>query len=302
MKKIFIAAALALICTATAFANETYIVWVKAEVYPTGAGTVYTDFGKESEEKKDYAATSEFKRTEPVSTSDAFIWAKPAEGYMLAGYARDNGNQIYDRDADLQVKVRDDGYFTAIYDHNSFKGNSTTEATELAEEALSQMTTPTDYIFAVFTKGVVARVAEDQIGCGNAYADKLYTEPGDQVTLTAYGDSRSDYGTEYFKFDHWTDSSGNTVGTEREMTVTVSGPEIYYAHFVETDKEDYKANENDPHKSEDYYNGGVPGATAIQHVSLPTQQDNRVYDLQGSYVANPTHGIFIQNGKKIVVR
>ena len=37
-------------------------------------------------------------------------------------------------------------------------------------------------------------------------------------------------------------------------------------------------------------------------MSLPTQQDNRVYDLQGRYVANPTHGIFIQNGKKIVVR
>jgi hypothetical protein len=302
MKKLIFAAAMALISTATAFANEDNIIWVKAEAYPTGAGTVYTDFV--SYDEKEYDATSEFKRYTNGAISDAFIWAQATEGYMLAGYARDNGNQTYDRDLDLQVKVRADGYFTAIYDPTIYKGNSSTEADELAAEALEQLAAPTDYIFAVFTKGVVARVAEDQIGCGNAYADKLYTEPGDQVTLSAYGDSMSPEGggVKYYKFDHWTDSDGNIVSTEREMTVTVSGPAIYYAHFAETDKDDYKASENDPHKSEHYYDGGIGGATAIQHVSLPTQQDNRVYDLQGRYVANPTHGIFIQNGKKIVVR
>ena len=151
MKKLFIAAAMALISTATAFANEDNIIWVKAEAYPTGAGTVYTDFV--SYDEKEYDATSEFKRYTNGAISDAFIWAQATEGYMLAGYARDNGNQTYDRELDLQVKVRADGYFTAIYDPTIYKGNSSTEADELAAEALEQLAAPTDYIFAVFTKG-----------------------------------------------------------------------------------------------------------------------------------------------------
>lgn len=314
MKKLIIAAAMVLMGTMTALANEDNIIWVKAEAYPTGAGTVYTDFGQVEEEKKEYAATSEFKRYSNGAISSAYIWTQSAEGFLLSGFARDNGNQTYDNGTDLQVKVRDDGFFTAVYDPTVYKGNSSTEADELAAEALKELENPTDYIFAVFSKGAVARVAEDQIGCGNAYADKLYTEPGDQVTFTAYGDAFSPQGggVKYHRFDHWTDAAGNTVGTERELTITVSGPEIYYAHFAETDKDDYKANENDPHLSENYYNGGIGGATAIRQVALPTRQDNCLYDLQGRRVMKmestgndssfPQKGIFIRNGKKIVVR
>ena len=314
MKKLIIAAAMVLMGTTTALANEANIIWVKAEAYPTGAGTVYTDFGQVEEEQKEYDATSEFKRSHNADISSAYVWTQPAEGYLLSGFARDNGNQIYDNGTDLQVKVRADGFFTAVYDPTVYNGSSTTEAIENANEALEELENPTDYIFAVFSQGAVARVAEDQIGCGNAYADKLYTEPGDKVTFTAYGDAFSPQGggVKYHRFDHWTDAAGNTVGTERELTITVSGPEIYYAHFAETDKDDYKANENDPHLSENYYNGGIGGATAIRQVALPTRQDNCLYDLQGRRVMKmestgndssfPQKGIFIRNGKKIVVR
>ncbi len=295
---------MALISTATACANEDEIIWVKAEVYPTGAGTVYTDWS--NIEEKTFNATSEFKRFSNMAISTAYIWTEPANGWLFSGVARDNGNQAYDNGIDLQVKVNADGLFTAIPYPEVFKGtSSTTEADELAAEALENLESPTDYVFAVFSKGAVARVAEDQIKYGHAYADKLYTEPGDQVTLSAYGDAFSPEGggVKYYRFDHWTDSNGNTVGTERELTVTVSGPEIYYAHFAETDKDDYKANENDPHKSEDYYNGGFGGSTAIQQVSSPiTQHPTPIFDLQGRRVEAPAHGIFIQNGKKIVVR
>ena len=41
--------------------------------------------------------------------------------------------------------------------------------------------------------------------------------------------------------------------------------------------------------------------TAITTVGTDAQGDNTIYDLMGRKVVNPTHGIYIQNGKKIVL-
>ena len=302
MKQLFLTAAMVFIYAATAFANEDEIIWVKAEAYPTGAGTVYTDWSNTGE--KTFDATSEFKHYDNMAISTAYIWTQPADDWLFSGVARDNGNQVYDNGTDLQVKVNPDGLFTAIPYPEIYKGQSTTEADELAQEALENLEKPTDYVFAVFSKGAVSRVAEDQIGCGNAYADKLYTEPGDQVTFSAYGDyySLEGGGVKYYRFDHWADEQGNTVGTERELAVTVSGPAIYYAHFAETTKEEFKATENDPHLSEHYYDGGLGGSTGINDVNHGTTTNNRYYDIQGRSVENPTKGLYVRNGKKFIVR
>lgn len=294
--KRMIAAALFLLAgVSQTFANEYEIIWAKAEAYPTGAGTVYVGFVRDDE--RTFAATSEFKRGTNGAVSSGFIWAQPADGWLLSGFARDNGNGIYDNGIDLQVKVRDDGQFTAIPYPDKITGNSSSEADELAQEALAQKTGPSDHLFAVFTKGVVSRVAEDQIGCGNAYADKLYSEPGDQVTLVAYGDSFSPEsgGVKRFKFDHWTDADDHTVSTDREYTVTVTGTAIYYAHFVECTEEEYKATENDPHKSESYY------SSDISTVKAAPSDNGAFYDLHGRRVAQPSKGIFIRNGKKVIL-
>lgn len=41
--------------------------------------------------------------------------------------------------------------------------------------------------------------------------------------------------------------------------------------------------------------------TNINHVNQDTRKkDNVIYDLQGRRVLNPTHGIYIINGKKVV--
>ena len=40
--------------------------------------------------------------------------------------------------------------------------------------------------------------------------------------------------------------------------------------------------------------------TAITTVGNDAQGDNTIYDLMGRKVVNPTHGIYIQNGKKVV--
>lgn len=282
------------------FANEEQIIWVKAQAYPTGAGTVYTDWASDSE--KTYNETSEFKRHTNGAIGTGFVWAKPADGYQLAGFARDNGNGTFDNDtqADKQIYVRYDGYFDAVYDPKTYSGSSSSEAYALAEEAMNNMTAPTDLVYAVFSQGAVARPAVGQEPFARIWASKLYTTAGDQVTFTAYGDSFSDdNGVVYYKFDHWTNDAGETVGTNRELTVTVLGHDVYYANFVQTTKDDFKANEKDPHSSSGQ-GGEEPWSNAIDDVQNSATTDNAIYDLQGRKMSNGrTKGLFIQNGKKI---
>ena len=287
--------------TVQLLANEDNIIWVKAEAYPTGAGTVYADWTVDGE--KTYDTTSEFKRYSNADVSRAFVWNQPAAGWQFSGYARDNGNGTYDNGSDLQVKVRPDGFFTAVYDPTVYSGNSTSEADMLAKAALETMKAPTDLVFAVFTHGAVARVAEDELNHGNAYADKLYSEAGDQITLSAWGDSESPEigGVKYYKFAYWSDADGNKLSEERHYTITVKGMDIYYAHFEETTKEEYQATENDPHKSESYYDG-----LSVKDVKTAAAAGTRIFDLQGRQVTSGhsplRRGIFISDGKKKVYR
>lgn len=43
-----------------------------------------------------------------------------------------------------------------------------------------------------------------------------------------------------------------------------------------------------------------PGATSISEVTAPAVASDAVFDLSGRRVVNPTHGIYIQNGRKII--
>ncbi len=255
-KRLLAAALLLLAGTVQSLANEDNIIWVKAEAYPTGAGTVYTDWSSDGD--KTFDTTSEFKRYSNGAISTAFVWNQPAEGWLFAGYARDNGNHTYDVGLDRQVKVEANGFFTAVYDPTVYSGSSTSEADQKAAAALETMEAPSDHIFAVFTQGAVARVAPDELNHGHAYANKLSSVPGDQITISAWGDSESlESGTKYYKFAYWSDAEGNKLSEDRVYTITVKGMDIYYAHFTETTKEEYQKTENDPHKSEHYYDSSA---------------------------------------------
>ncbi len=296
-KRFFAATLFIVTAVCQSSAMEENIIWVKSEVYPTGAGTVYVDWSSDSEKR--YDATSEFKRHCNSDISTAYIWSQPADGWLLAGYARDNGDKTFSNE-DKQVKVTPSGFFTAVYDPTVYSGSSSSEAYALAEEAMQKMTEPTDLIFTVFTKGAVSRVPEDELGHGNAYADKLSTEPGDEVTLSAYGESVSKEagGVDYYKFSHWTDASGETLGTDRELKIIVKGMDIYYAHFTACTQEEYKASEKDPHKSENYYKTGIQTVKA----DSPLTGNGKYYNLKGQVVAQPTKGLYILNGRKVIMK
>lgn len=256
-------------------------VWVKAEAYPTGAGKVYvTNFNplQDDEYQPDFQPVSEFKRSTDAAASTAFIDVQPAEDYLFAGIARDNGNGVYD-EGDEQVRRREeDGYFTAVYDPKEYNEGSSTMSMAAAEEALASMENPTDYIFAVFTKGDVARVTPEQSAFfgnywGTVVSSKLDNTAGEEVTFTAKPDA-------HFHFVKWTDDKGELVSTTNPLTVTVTGGKVYLCHF---DK-------------------GDPEPNGITDVRYSTLNDQRYTDLQGRTAVIPRKGIYIRQGKKVVVR
>lgn len=305
-KRLFVAAFFLLTAASQSLANEDEIIWVKAEAYPTGAGTVYTNYANRDNDGNDIAktfeATSEFKRYTNGAITTSYIWAQVDNNdYQLAGFARDtNKNGIFDNDTntDSQVKVDFDGYFKGVPYPETIQGQSTTDADEKAAEALAEKTEPSDLVFAVFTKGAIAVMAAGQEAFGHIWTSKLSTEVGDQVHFLAYGD---EYQSKYYKFDHWENAAGQNVGTDRLLTVTVQGKEVYYAVVVETDKETFKADEKDPHVS-DSQSGEFPWESGIKTVNSGNVDNTVIYDLQGRRVAQPVRGMFIQNGKKIVVK
>ena len=211
-------------------------------------------------------------------------------------------NGAYDAEKDRQIHIWYNYFFTAFYDHTDYIGGSSTEAMEIAEEALAQMTQPTDQVLAIFTKGDVAKRAIDEEACGYVFSSKLDNQPGDQVTFYAYGDVDSrNAPNKYYKFHSWLDEQGNIVSTNRELTVTVQGMKTYYAHFVQTTKAEYQSTEKLPDRYKwDYDNPGWDPA-GIETVSAgKSAADKAIYDLQGRRVAQPGKGLFIQNGKIFV--
>ena len=280
-------------------------VWLKADVYPADGGLVYVDYSSDTIKNVPvYATTSEFKRSEQLVPGAAFIYVRPATGYLFAGVARDSDKNGQFGADDKQIHIWANGYFDAIYDKTSYQGaSSSTEGYAMAQEALAQMTSPTDQVFAVFTKGAAAHRAVGQEAFGKVYSSKLDNAVGDEVTFTAYGDSYSDSGVQYFKFSHWTNAAGETVSTEREFKVTVKGTELYYANFVETTQEEFKQTEDDPNKID--WNNQEPddpwGWLGVKSIKTESQS-NAVYNLQGRKVNTLVKGLYISNGKKVLVR
>lgn len=305
IKKVFAASLFLFGFAANVYSQTAYNnVWVRANACPTDGGVVFVDWYID---EVNYADVSEFKRSASLAASTGYILAKPASGYLYAGVARDmNGNGKYDAGIDRQVHVWFNYYFDCFYDHTDyFVSGSSTQSQELAEEALAKMTQPTDLVLAIFTKGDVAKRAEGEEARGFVFSSKLDNQPGDQVTFYAYGDSEyTNEGNIYYKFDHWTNAAGEEVSRDREFTVTVSGGQTYSAHFVETTKKDFKETETVPSEFKfDYNNPDWDWDwLSVESVKSAATASSVIYDLQGRRVTKPQKGLFIQNGKKMIVR
>ena len=291
-----------LLCTLLAVAgysqslaqNSANAVWVRAEATPSEGGMVYVNWYLDGDEMPiDYI--SDFKRAVNIAASTAFIIVEPMEGWRLAGYARDNGDGQYDSAQDEQIYVRPDSYFSAVYYPEEYlgDGSSSSSAQIEAELALEDKEAPSDHVFAVFTQGDIAMQAEDEEWMGKVWCSKLNNEVGDEVLFAANGESISKQtgGVDYYRFDHWETPGGESI-TDRVIKVNVVGGEVYYAHFVKTTKDDYMANERKK-----------PDFTAVNAVKTDARATAvERYDLQGRRVVAPRKGVYIQDGKKVIMK
>ena len=124
------------------------------------------------------------------------------------------------------------------------------------------------------------------------------------MTFYAYGDVDSrNSPNKYYKFESWRDKEGNVVSTNREFTVTVQGMKTDYAHFVQTTKAEYQTTEKLPDRFKWDYNNPEWDPTGIKSINANGAAANKaIYDLQGRRVAQPGKGLFIQNGKIIIIK
>lgn len=215
LKKIF-----CLLCCIVAFVlpswagGGNYYFKVTATAQPTGAGKVYVASSKEAApadgdakwKDKAEGTGSEYSSGQAASTQ-FYLYAKPAEGYVLVNWTKADGTTVLSR----QKNTSTGALSSSSKDNNN----------------------PAKYGYiAHFAKaGDVYVVSEDET-IGTVGIDKPKNTVGDEVTLTAYPDMFS--GT----FKAWT-KDGKVVSTQNPYTFTVdeASKGKYVATFTKKDME-----------------------------------------------------------------
>jgi hypothetical protein len=193
LKKIF-----CLLCCIVAFvlpswAGSNFYFKVTATAQPTGAGKVYVSESNTEPKSTDYEDTKVLitseKSTQQAASTEFYLYAKPAEGYLFDKWTKADGTTEVSRQKSTST------------------GTLTSSSTDKSN--------PAEYGYiAHFSKaGDVYVVSEDE-KIGTVGIDKPKNTVGDAVTLTAYPDMFS--GT----FKAWT-KDGKVVSTQNPYTFTV---------------------------------------------------------------------------------
>lgn len=210
LKKIF-----CLLCCIVAFVlpswagGTDYYYKVTATAQPTGAGKVYVSESNTEPKSTDYEDTKVLitseKSTQQAASTEFYLYAKPAEGYLFDKWTKADGTTEVSRQKSTST------------------GTLTSSSTDKSN--------PAEYGYiAHFSKaGDVYVVSEDE-KIGTVGIDKPKNTVGDAVTLTAYPDMFS--GT----FKAWT-KDGKVVSTDNPYTFTVDGASKgkYVATFTKKD-------------------------------------------------------------------
>lgn len=194
IKKIF-----CLLCCIVAFVlpswagGSNYYFKVTATAQPTGACKVYVSESNTEPKSTDYEDTKVLitseKSTQQAASTEFYLYAKPAEGYLFDKWTKADGTTEVSRQKSTST------------------GTLTSSSTDKSN--------PAEYGYiAYFAKaGDVYVVSEDET-IGTVGIDKPVNTVGDAVTLTAYPDMFS--GT----FKAWT-KDGKVVSTQNPYTFTV---------------------------------------------------------------------------------
>lgn len=118
---------------------------------------------------------------------------------------------------------------------------------------------------------------------GGAYSEGVNIETGLGFDTNGDCNEQGDY---YFYFEGGKMTTGTNVDIPEDFSLPVQFAfniddklYVYYATFVSTE----------------IYTG-------IKNVGSDVKADNRIFDISGRQVSKPTRGIYIQNGKKVVIK
>lgn len=212
LKKIF-----CLLCCIVAFVlpswagGTDYYYKVTATAQPTGAGKVYVASSKEAAPadgnanwKDEAEGTGSGSSTGQAASKEFWLYAKPAEGYVLVNWTKADG---------------------------SVQGANKIQSTGVLSSSEKDAKNPKAYTFtAHFAKaGAVVVESADEL-LGGASIDKPSNAVGDQVTLTATADMFAG------RFTGWTTPSGAVVkDNPYTFTVTEANKGTYIANYEKTD-------------------------------------------------------------------
>ncbi len=210
IKKIF-----CLLCCIVAFVLPSWAVdyyfKVTAKAQPTGAGKVYVASSKEAAPadgnakwKDEAEGTGSKSSTGKAASMEFWLYAKPAEGYVLVNWTKADG---------------------------SVQGANKIQSTGVLSSSKNDASNPEAYTFtAHFAKaGAVVVESADEL-LGGALIDKPSNAVGDQVTLTATADMFAG------RFTGWKTPSGAVVkDNPYTFTVTEANKGIYIANYAKSD-------------------------------------------------------------------
>lgn len=181
-----------------------YYYYATADAAPTGAGKVYLSTDPQEEEPQYTEGTSEIQFYEYGSSySYVYGYAQPAEGYLLAGWGT----------TEELVEVTGNPAMLPVESVTSDAGEPSDVFYPFEPDAVYK---------ALFTR-VKVSYASGQSNLGYVSCSKVCNEIGDEVVLTA---TPAD---EQCRFAYWT-LNGEKI-SENPLTVTVTGPAEYVAHF-----------------------------------------------------------------------
>ena len=188
-----------------------YYFKVTAKAQPTGAGKVYVASSKEAAPadgnakwKDEAEGTGSKSSTGKAASMEFWLYAKPAEGYVLVNWTKADG---------------------------SVQGANKIQSTGVLSSSKNDASNPEAYTFtAHFAKaGAVVVESADEL-LGGALIDKPSNAVGDQVTLTATADMFAG------RFTGWKTPSGAVVkDNPYTFTVTEANKGIYIANYAKSD-------------------------------------------------------------------
>lgn len=226
MKKFFTSlkafAILAMLTVAgNAMAGSTYYAYyVQVNAAPEGKGTIYATETYSSEVPTDDQYTDKVELQFTSTSGAVYIYAKPAEGYQLAGVSAATFNEAGEPEYNEANYTAPGSGYTSVYPSSEISGED--EASVQGQMPLD----PNNVYYALFTR-VVAKSANDQmLRLGYTTISDATNDDGDVITLTAIPNY-----DETAKFAYWVKESTGEKIYENPLTITVNGMETYNAYF-----------------------------------------------------------------------